>query len=70
MLTIFAVDGKTLRHADEGLVGRWSQGVAFSRDGRTILVQNMQEKTISVFTFADGKLTAQEPIAIPMPGRR
>jgi len=68
VLTMFAVDGKVLRHVDEGLVGRWSQGVAFSRDGRTILVQNMQEKTISVFSFVDGKLTAQEPLAIPNAG--
>ena len=68
LLTIFAVDGKALRRVDDMLVGRWSQGVAFSRDGRTILVQNMLEKTISVFTFADGKLTAQEPLAIPGAG--
>jgi len=68
VLSMFAVDGKTLRSVDEGLVGRWSQGVAFSRDGRTVLVQNMMEKTISVFSFADGKLTAQEPIAIPNAG--
>ncbi len=68
VLTVFAVDGKTLRRVDEALVGRWSQGVAFSRDGRTILVQNMLEKTLSVFSFADGKLTLQEPLAIPNAG--
>jgi DNA-binding beta-propeller fold protein YncE len=68
VLTIFAVDGRSLRHVDDALVGRWSQGVAFSRDGRTILVQNMLEKTISVFTFADGKLIVQEPLAIPSGG--
>ena len=68
VLTMFAVDGKSLRRVDEGFVGRWSQGVAFSRDGRTILVQNMQEKTISVFSFADDKLTLQEPLAIPNAG--
>ncbi len=68
LLTIFAVDSKTLRRVDDALVGRWSQGVAFSRDGRTVLVQNMLEKTISVFTFADDKLTAEEPLAIPGAG--
>jgi sugar lactone lactonase YvrE len=67
-LAIFAVEGKSLRRVDDAFVGRWSQGVAFSRDGRTILVQNMLEKTISVFSFADGKLTAQEPLAIPNAG--
>jgi DNA-binding beta-propeller fold protein YncE len=68
VLTIFAVDGKTLRRVDRASVGRWPQGVAFSRNGRTILVQNMLEKTISVFSFADGKLTPQEPLAIPNAG--
>ncbi len=68
LLTMFAVESKTLRRVDEAFVGRWSQGVAFSRDGRTILVQNMLEKTISVFGFAEGKLTLQEPIAIPNAG--
>jgi DNA-binding beta-propeller fold protein YncE len=68
VLALFAVDGKTLRRVDQALVGRWSQGVAFSRDGRTILVQNMLEKTISVLSFADDKLTLQEPLAIPNAG--
>ena len=68
VLTVFAVDGKALRRVDEAFVGRWPQGIAFSRDGHTILVQNMLEKTISVFSFADGKLTVQEPIAIPNAG--
>jgi len=68
VLTMFAVNGKALRRVDEAFVGRWSQGVAFSRDGRTVLVQNMLEKTISVFGFANDKLTSQEPIAIPNAG--
>jgi len=68
VLAIFAIDGKTLHRLDEAPIGRWSQGIAFSRDGRAILVQNMRERTISVFGFADGKLTAQEPLAIPSGG--
>jgi DNA-binding beta-propeller fold protein YncE len=68
VLAIFAVEGKTLKRVDEAPVGKWSLGIAFSRDGRTILVQNMIERTISVFGFSDGKLTAQEPLAIPSGG--
>jgi DNA-binding beta-propeller fold protein YncE len=68
VLAVFAVDGKSLRRVDTALVGRWSRGIAFSRDGRTILVQNMLEKTISVLSFADDKLTLQEPLAIPNAG--
>ena len=68
VLAVFAVDGKALRRVDEAFVGRWSRGVAFSRDGHTILVQNMLEKTISVLSFANDKLTLQEPLAIPNAG--
>jgi DNA-binding beta-propeller fold protein YncE len=68
LLSLYAVETKALRRIDEVPIGRWSQGVAFSRDGHTILVQNMMEKNISVFAFADGKLTAQEPLAIPSGG--
>ena len=38
-------------------IGGWSQGVAFSRNGRTLLVQNMIEKDIQVFANTAGKLT-------------
>lgn len=65
LLTVFSVGDRMLTRIAEAPVGKWSQGVAFSRDGRTILVQNMMEKNISVFGFADGKLTAQPPLAIP-----
>jgi DNA-binding beta-propeller fold protein YncE len=68
VLTIFAIDDTGLRKVDEAPIGRWSQGIAFARDGRTMLVQNMMEKTISVFAFADGKLTAQPPLVIPSGG--
>jgi DNA-binding beta-propeller fold protein YncE len=68
LLTIFALDGRTLRKADEAPIGHWSQGIAFSRDGHTLLVQNMAEKNISVFTLTDGRLSAQPPLAIPSGG--
>jgi sugar lactone lactonase YvrE len=67
-LAIFAVDGGRLRRVQEIPVGGWAQGVAFSRDGHTVLVQSMMERAISVFGFSDGKLTPQEPIAIPNAG--
>lgn len=65
LLTVFSVGDRMLTRVAEAPVGKWSQGVAFSRNGKTILVQNMMEKNISVFGFADGKLTAQPPLAIP-----
>lgn len=42
----------------EARVGTWSQGAAFSADGRTLLVGNMVERDISVLRVAeDGSLT-------------
>ena len=35
----------------EAPIGHWSHGVAFSKDGKTILVQNMVEKEIWVFSL-------------------
>jgi DNA-binding beta-propeller fold protein YncE len=48
-VVLFAVDGKKLSKAAEADIGNWSQGVAFSPDGRTLLVQNMVQKDIQVF---------------------
>jgi DNA-binding beta-propeller fold protein YncE len=59
LLRVFAVEaGPRLRFVAEAPIGGWSQGVAFSRDGRLILAQNMVERTISVFQFDDNTLTA------------
>lgn len=40
--------GRLVRLSEER-IGRWSQGSAFSRDSKTLLVQNMVEKDIMVF---------------------
>jgi DNA-binding beta-propeller fold protein YncE len=53
-LLVYRIDGSKLSKVAEGKVGHWSQGVAFSKDNRKILVQNMVEENIMVFTF-DGK---------------
>src|SRR5437870_1801976 len=48
-LVIVRVTGKTLSRVAEAPIGHWSQGVAFSPDGKTILVGNMVEKDYWVF---------------------
>jgi DNA-binding beta-propeller fold protein YncE len=63
-LAIYAVEGKSLRKVAEAPIGHWSQGIAFTKSGDTILVQNMVERTISVFRFDGQRLTAGTPIAI------
>ena len=51
--------GKDLKltKVSEIKIGGVSQGIAFSRNGRTILVQNLLEKEIQVLSNASGRLT-------------
>ncbi len=62
-LLIFALEGKALRPVAEAPIGRWNQGIAFSRDGKTLLVQNMVERNIMVFSWDGQTLRVREPIA-------
>jgi DNA-binding beta-propeller fold protein YncE len=57
ILVVFAVDAKSLRKLAEAPIGRWSQGVAFAKDGRTILVGSMIDHALDVFRWEDGKLS-------------
>ncbi len=50
-LVLFRVGGTSLSKVAEAPIGHWSQGAAFSSDGRTILVGNMVEKDIQVFQW-------------------
>jgi len=53
-LVIVRVSGKTLQRVAEAPIGHWSQGAAWTPDGKTILVGNMVEKDFWVFSW-DGK---------------
>ncbi len=55
-LSMFELADKRLRLLADSPIGRWSQGIAFSRDGRTVLAQNMVERTIQVFRWDGVKL--------------
>ena len=56
-LVVFAVEGAQLRKLAEAPIGRWSQGIAFSKDGKTILVGSMIDHGLNVFRWENGKLT-------------
>ena len=68
LLTVFAVQDRSLSIVAQAPIGKWAQGVAFSGNGSTIVAQNTMEKTLAVFLFADNKLTALPPLAIPKGG--
>ena len=64
LLTIFAVQGHTLVRAASVPIGPWNEAIAFSRDGRTILVQSMADREINVFRWDGHQLTPGKSLAI------
>jgi DNA-binding beta-propeller fold protein YncE len=58
LVRMLRIDNGRLSIVGEARVGSWSQGAAFTPDGRTLLVGNMVEKDISVLRVGeDGKLS-------------
>lgn len=53
-LVILRVKDMKLTKVTEAPIGHWSQGAAFSPDGKTILVGNMVEQDVQAFAF-DGR---------------
>ena len=56
-LVLLRVIGSSIHRVAEAPIGHWSQGVAFSSDGSTILVGNMVEKDVQVFEFGGASIT-------------
>jgi WD40 repeat protein len=54
LVVVFSVNGRNLTKVAEARVGKWNQGVVWSRDGKTLLAQNMAENALSILSF-DGK---------------
>ena len=63
-LIMLALVGKQLRPVAEAPIGRWNQGIAFSRDGRRVLVQNMVERNIEVFAWDGRRLLLEGALAV------
>jgi DNA-binding beta-propeller fold protein YncE len=48
---VYRVAGQSLSKLGEAAIGHWSQGVVFSDDNKTLLVSNMVEKNLQVFSI-------------------
>jgi hypothetical protein len=66
ILKILRFTGSRLTPVAEARVSPWCQGVAWSNDERTVVIQCMIEKQIEVFEF-DGKTLTRKP-SIKMSG--
>jgi WD40 repeat protein len=66
-LMIYRLDGTTLVPLAAAWTGHWSQGVAFTPDGQSILVQNMVEREIWIFHW-DGTTLKDTGQRIKMSG--
>ena len=53
---LYRINGFEITKVDEAKIGRWSQGAVFSRDAKTLLVQNMVERNIQVFDLTGQRL--------------
>ena len=56
LLKIFRIDGFSLNQVAEAPIGQWCQGIAWSRDGRTLVTQCMIEREILSFAFDGSSL--------------
>lgn len=64
LLGLYAVDGQTLHKVAEVSVGPWAEAAAFSRDGKTVLIQSMQDRKIEVFRWNGKTLTRGKSLSI------
>ncbi len=64
ILKILRLSGSRLTPVAEARVGPWCQGVAWSNDERTVVIQCMVEKQIDVFEFDGKKLTRKPSIKV------
>ena len=64
LLGLYAVDGQTLRKIAEAKTGSWIEGIAFARDGKTVLVQGMQDRKVEVFRWNGKTLTPGKSLTI------
>lgn len=64
LLQVFRVDGHNLHLVASAETGRWVEGLAWSRNGKLLLLGDARDHKISVYAFNGQKLTAK-PDLIP-----
>lgn len=65
LLMVYRIDGTKLTLAAQAKVGGWTQGVVWSKDGKTLLAQSMLDKSLDVLSFDGKKLEVVGKIKVP-----
>ena len=65
VVMVYRVEGGKLKLAAEAKVGGWTQGVVWSRDGKTLLAQSMLDKALDVLSFDGKSLKVTRQIKVP-----
>jgi DNA-binding beta-propeller fold protein YncE len=65
LVMIYRVENGRLKLAAEAKVGGWGQGVAWSRDGKTLLAQSMLDQSLDVLSFDGRSLKVTGHIKVP-----
>ncbi|HVZ29366.1 MAG TPA: YncE family protein [Asticcacaulis sp.] len=66
-VTVVSLTGKKAKIVQHIQAGAGASGIAISPDGRTVLIANRAEGTVSVFSLAKGRLTAVDKIDLDNP---
>ncbi|MGB7219261.1 MAG: YncE family protein [Vicinamibacterales bacterium] len=64
LLKLYRLSGTKLTFITEARIGHWCQGIAWNKQGRTVLVQCAADSTIQVFNFDGRSLTATSSIKV------
>jgi DNA-binding beta-propeller fold protein YncE len=64
LVVVFSVHGTELAKVAEAKIGKWNQGVVWSRDGKILLAQNMVENSLSILSFDGKSLTVTGEIKV------
>jgi DNA-binding beta-propeller fold protein YncE len=64
LLKIYRIAGTDLIPVTEARIGHWCQGIVWSKDSKTLLVECMVENEIQAFSFDGNTLTKAAPLAM------
>jgi DNA-binding beta-propeller fold protein YncE len=63
-IVMLSVTGMKMKQVAQSTIGRWSQGIAFSKDGKLVLVESMIDRGLNTFRWDGTTLTPNGTIDV------